>query len=197
VRDTDWSWAASGITAGRSFFGFYVLALVLGVKSRWLPIAFLMLPAQVFLLNHGISVPAIGGALVGWAAARMIQTPAFAAGTLVAWLAVEELRPFHFAGEARAFAWAPFQSWFDGGPEANYPLYFSKAFLYTSVVWALRRCGLGWTISVLVPAALLAIGEWAQRYLEGRTPETTDLVLLAAGALLLKLCYFRSWKATE
>jgi len=188
VRQIDWSWAASGITAGRSFFGFYMLALVVGAKSRWVPLAFLVLPAQVFLLNQRVSPAAIVGALAGWGAARVIVMPRLAACALVVWLGVEEFRPFRFGAESRTFTWAPFQSWFDGASEANYPGYFSKTFLYTSVVWALRRCGLGWTASVLVPAVLLAVGEWAQRSLEGRTPETTDLVLLAAGALLLKLC---------
>jgi VanZ family protein len=188
VRHMDWSWATAGVTAGRSLFGFYALALVVGAKSRWLPVAFLVLPAQMFLLNHKLSVPAMAGALAGWATARVIKAPRFAGAALVAWLAVEEFRPFHFEAVSRAFTWAPFQSWFESAPEANYPVYFSKTFLYTSVVWALRRCGLGWTTAVLVPAALLAIGEWAQRSLEGRTPENTDLVLLAAGALLLKLC---------
>src|SRR6185503_16697295 len=107
---------------------------------------------------------------------------------LVGFLAVEELRPFHLAAQSRAFIWAPFHSWFDASPEASYSIYFSKTFLYASVAWALRRGGLGWTSAVLIPALILAGCEWAQRYLEGRTPETTDLVLLAAGAALLKLC---------
>ena len=61
------------------------------------------------------------------------------------------------------------------------------------MVWALRHCGLDWTVAVLAPAVILAAGEWTQRSLEGRTPESTDLVLLAGGALLLKLTvHFRS-----
>jgi hypothetical protein len=123
----------------------------------------------------------------------MATAPRLAAAGLVAWLAVEEFRPFRFAAAPRnTFTWAPFQSWFDSGPEANYPIYFSKAFLYTSVVWALRRCGLGWTAAVLVPAVILMAGESAQRFIDGRTPETTDLLLLAAGALLLSLCERRT-----
>jgi VanZ family protein len=39
----------------------------------------------------------------------------------------------------------------------------------------------------LAPATILAAGEYAQRYLPGRTAEITDLVLLAAGAILLHL----------
>lgn len=189
ARQFEWSWT----TAGRSLFGFYVVVLSVGARSRWLPVAFLALPAQVFLVDHTASLPAIVGALAGWAAARVLLAPRIAAAGLVTWLAVEEFRPFRFAAQPTAFNWAPFQSWFDTSPEANYPIYFSKTFLYTSVVWALRRCGLDWTVAVLVPAAILAAGEWTQRSLEGRTPETTDLVLLAAGALLLKLtAHFRS-----
>jgi len=188
VRHMDWSWGTSGMTAGRSLFGFYVLTLVVGARSRWLPVALLALPAQALLLSHRISPPAIAGALAGWAIGCVIKAPRVVAVALVGWLAVEEFQPFRLAAEPRPFTWAPFYSWYEGGPEGNYPTYFSKTFLYTSAVWALRRYGLGWATSVLIPAALLMIGEWAQQSLEGRTPETTDLVLLAAGALLLKLC---------
>jgi len=40
-------------------------------------------------------------------------------------------------------------------------------------------------ITIHSTAAIIAIGEWCQRYMPGRTPELTDLVLLAAGAFLL------------
>ena len=40
-----------------------------------------------------------------------------------------------------------------------------------------------------IPAFILAAGESAQRYLPGRTPESTDLALLAAGAFLLVCVY--------
>jgi VanZ family protein len=40
---------------------------------------------------------------------------------------------------------------------------------------------------VLVPGAILFGSELAQRYLPGRTPEITDVVMLGAGAVLIHL----------
>jgi VanZ family protein len=54
-------------------------------------------------------------------------------------------------------------------------------------VWVMRRTGAPMLWAFLAPAAILAVGEFAQRYLPGRTPEITDLVLLAAGAIVLRL----------
>jgi len=56
-------------------------------------------------------------------------------------------------------------------------------------VWILRESKLRWLWAVAIPAFILAAGEAAQRYLPGRTPESTDLVLLAAGAFLLGCVY--------
>ena len=188
VRQMEWSW----ITAGGSMVGFYVLALAVGPISRWSIGAFLVLPLQVFVANHSLSISAIVGGLAGWAASLPIRRPWVAAATILAWMSFEEFRPFRLTVQPQAFVWAPFQAWYEAGTQANYSLYFSKTFLYTSAVWALRRCGIGWPVAILVPAAILIAGEWTQRILVGRTPETTDLALLAAGAVLLKLCERRA-----
>ena len=112
-----------------------------------------------------------------------------AAPLLVAWLVFEELRPFHFHGPPQAFGWLPFISWFAGASESYYGVIFGKLFFYTGIVWILRESTLRWLWAVAIPAFILAAGEAAQRYLPGRTPESTDLVLLAAGAFLLGCVY--------
>jgi hypothetical protein len=103
------------------------------------------------------------------------------------WLVVEEFRPFAIAPQMQPFTWAPFQSWYAGSSLGYYQILFGKLFLYLSVVWGLRErsLGLGWAVGI--PAVILAAGEWAQQYLVGRTPESTDVVLLAAAAVLLSL----------
>ena len=103
------------------------------------------------------------------------------------WLAFEELRPFHFQGPPQPFSWLPFESWFVGAPDSYYGIFFGKLFLYTAIVCVTRKSGMRWVWALVVPGAILAAGESAQRYLPGRTPETTDLFLLAAGAVLLRL----------
>ena len=110
---------------------------------------------------------------------------------LLAWLAFEELRPFHFHESPQAFGWLPFISWFAGASESYYGVIFGKLFFYTGIVWILREYTMRWLWAVAIPAFILAAGESVQRYLPGRTPESTDLVLLAAGAFLL-VCFYDS-----
>ena len=106
---------------------------------------------------------------------------------LLVWLVFEELRPFHFQGPPQPFSWLPFESWFVGAADSYYGTFFGKLFLYTAILWMELKSGINWTWALAAPGAILAAGEFAQRYLPGRTPEITDMVLLAAGAMLLSL----------
>jgi VanZ family protein len=54
-------------------------------------------------------------------------------------------------------------------------------------LWVERSAGARWIWALAAPGTILFAGELAQRYLPGRTPELTDLVLLTAGAVLLNL----------
>jgi hypothetical protein len=103
------------------------------------------------------------------------------------------LTPFQL-GVRQDFSWLPFEGLFYTRPELYYPLVFGKLFFYTAVVWAMRFRGGGWFWSVLIPVAVLAAGEAAQIYIPDRTPETTDLVLMAGGALLLWMAAPGLWQ---
>ncbi len=184
VLQLEWQW----IEAGRYAICFYALALVAGARSRWLWIAFLAVPGQMFFVNHALSAPAVIGALAGWLLVRAAPAAKAGAAALVAWILIEEFRPFRFTAEPQAFGWLPMQSWYETADAASVSIHFMKAFLYTSALGTLRGAGWGWSASLAIPAAILAMGEAAQRYIDGRTPETTDFVLLAAGAVLLRLC---------
>jgi VanZ family protein len=117
----------------------------------------------------------------------------FAAPLLLLWLAYEELRPFHFQTPPQPFLWLPFESWFVGAPETYYGIFWGKLFLYTSILRIERKSGMAWIRALAAPGAILFAGELAQRYLPGRTPESTDLFLLAAGAVLLNLTEPSGW----
>ena len=110
-----------------------------------------------------------------------------ASTVLLVWLAADELRPFHFQGPPQPFWWLPFESWFVGAVDSYYGTIFGKLFLYSAILWVVRKSGTPWIWALAAPGVVLAAGEFAQCYLPGRTPEITDLVLLAAGAVLLKL----------
>ncbi len=184
TRMAPWSW----LGFAEHMAGFAVLRLALG-RSSWLWLALAALPAQAFLVDRSFALSSMCGAVLGWTAAEFTGVSALSVA-LPAWLVFEELRPFRFAQDPSPFMWAPFATWYEG-PAANfYPVMFGKLFLYLSVIWILRKRGASWGWSAGIPMAILAGGEWAQRYIPGRTPESTDVVLLAAAAVLLKLSQF-------
>ena len=127
-------------------------------------------------------------ALLAWR--RQFRT---AAVLLLIWLATDELRPFRFQRPPQPFSWLPFESWFVGALESYYGIIFGKLFLYTAILWIERSAGMRWTWALVVPGAIVLTGELAQRYLPGRTPELTDLVLLLAGAVMLYLVEPARW----
>jgi hypothetical protein len=192
-----WTYLTSGLWSWRTvietLLGFAVLRIALG-NSAWLFLAYAMLPAQAFLLDRGFSAAALTGAAIGYVVAHVVgsRLQSMLGYVLLVWLIVEEFRPFQFVRDGHAFTWAPFGSWFAVADNTYYPVLFGKLYLYTSTVWALRLTGWWWKFAVGLPAIVLIFGEWAQQYIPGRTPESTDVVVLLSGAMLLKLCESRS-----
>ncbi|MCZ2154128.1 MAG: VanZ family protein [Bryobacterales bacterium] len=95
-------------------------------------------------------------------------------------LLMEELRPFRFSPEPSAFVWAPFRAFFDISPLMTIRYFAGKLFFYGITIAAPTRCGVSLTISAVSVISILGAGEIVQRYLPGRTPESTDLFLALA-----------------
>ncbi len=178
-----WSWT----TFGEVLLGAGAIGAALE-KPAWRWIACLILPAQLFLLDHGLSYAALTGGALGIAAAawRRDRVLVLLAWTLPAGLLLEELRPFAWR-EPVAFTWAPFSTWYESTSEHVYAVLFGKLFLSTAAIWCLRHAGLRWWQAVGIPTIVLAVGETAQRWIQGRTPESTDVVLVLTGTVLLRL----------
>lgn len=177
-----WSW----LTMAECLAGFALLRLAMG-RTYWLWAAFAALPAQAMLIDRALSPAALAGAALGWVLAeRGLWEKIRPEVWLPAWLVFEELRPFRLAPK-HAFAWIPFSTWYEASSGNYYAVVFGKLFLYTAVVWSLRRQGSGWMKAVGIPALIAAIGEWAQQYLAGRTPESTEVLLVLAAAVLLAM----------
>lgn len=155
--------------------------LLLGLWAVWQAFTFLPRYQSTFDIRHEIVGLLV---LVLLAARRQFRV---AAVLLLIWLLLDELRPFHFHGPAQRFWWLPFESWFAGALESYYGIIFGKLFFYTAILRVERNSGMRWIRVLVAPGAILFAGELAQRYLPGRTPEITDLALLAAGAVLLYL----------
>jgi VanZ family protein len=188
MLDQPWSW----VIFAEAGMGFLALAWALG-RSHWVPLALAVLPSQVLIADRNLSAPLLVGAVAGWVAARVLSAlkkargAVFLASAMVLWLAFEEFRPFQVSAARQPFQWSPAESWYQNGFATFYATIFRKLFLYSAVVWSMRETGARWRWAVVIPGLILVTGEWAQQYLEGRTPESTDLVLLAAVAGLLAL----------
>jgi hypothetical protein len=99
---------------------------------------------------------------------------------------VGELAPFHF-GEAAKFNWIPFRGFFESTWQNGFIILFRKSFWYGSVIWLWRAAGYPLGAVTLIVALALALLEWVQIYLPGRTPEITDAVLAVVMAMVLWL----------
>jgi VanZ family protein len=161
--------------------------LLLGLWALWQAFTFLPRYGPAIDLSHEI----VGLLILALLAAR--RKLRVAAILLLIWLAADELRPFQFRGPPQPFWWLPFASWFAGAPETYYGIFFGKLFFYTAILWAERSSGMRWIWALVAPGAILFAGELAQCYLPGRTPEITDVFLLAAGAMLLYLTEPSRW----
>ncbi len=155
--------------------------LLLGLWAVWQAFLFLPRYGPAIDVSHVIVGLLVLGLLFS---GRKIRA---AAPLLLIWLIVEELRPFQFRGPPQPFGWLPFESWFVGALESYYGTFFGKLFFYTAILWAERKAGMRWAWALVAPGLILFVGELVQCYLPGRTPEITDVVLLAAGAVLLQL----------
>ncbi len=105
----------------------------------------------------------------------------------LALLIVRGLAPFHFQGPPAPFRWVPLHTLLQAEWIVGLPTFLEKAFYYGSAVWLIRS--IGWRLShaTWLVVGVLALMEIAQRYLPGRTPETTDPFLALVLGLMLWL----------
>jgi VanZ family protein len=169
------------------FFGFLAMSLALESRTKT-TILLALLPVPVLAAYPPLLLArlfAAGTAILAGRAlgALRLRLPSVA---FLVWLAWEELWPFRW-GSPQPFLWFPFETLFSIRTELYYPVISGKLFIYTAVVWAMRCRGARWLWALGLPVAVLAAGESAQRFLPGRTPELTDVVLMASGAVLLRL----------
>jgi hypothetical protein len=173
------------------FLGFYGLSLALREHPRTARV--LALAPAVLFLYPPAAVARLIVAVLAIAASRIAleKTSRLAVhSAVILWLIFSELRPFQWS-TPRSFLWLPFEPLFSNPAERYYPVVFGKFFLYTAIVWILRWNGARWAVAAGLPVLVLALGEFAERYLPARTPELTDVVLAAAGAVLLSLADVR------
>jgi VanZ family protein len=111
---------------------------------------------------------------------------------LVAWLVIaglilQGLAPYRLQASPSSFSWIPFQAMLEGEQDTGLIVLLRKSFWYGAPIWLFRRAGHGIWLPACAVAGLLALIEFAQRYLPGRTPEITDPLLALLLACVLRL----------
>lgn len=101
---------------------------------------------------------------------------------LLLWIATRQLWPFHFVAVPSPFSWLPFVGAFEGSQTSFLRILAGKCLLYAGLIWTATQAGVRWW--TITPTAMLLIGvsEWMQRWLPGRTPEATEIVLVLLAA---------------
>jgi len=165
------------------------MALAFLAKSTKAPWPWLGLIGTLLLrgivVGHSLPLPVFVLTFAGFAVTRRFQPSAgLAAPLLVTWILLRELSPFSFSSIA-----APFQ--FSAVLEADrIPVIRSllgKFFLYTSSLWLLKEAGWRLWLGTALLSTILLVCEVIQRYLPGRTPEFTDVLVTIAGAIMLRV----------
>jgi len=129
----------------------------------------------------------IGGALACmlWMAIRPDYRLRVGVWMLASGLLLRELAPFHFTATPSGFNWIPFVPSFDSERHSALVILLRKAFDYGAMVWLLVQTGTSHLRAGAAVTVTLIVLEAMQRYLPGRTPETTDAVLASLMTLIL------------
>jgi len=95
------------------------------------------------------------------------------------------LMPFTFMETAKPFSWYPFGGLLVGSMPVSAAAVTQKIFVYGSLVFTLGRAISSTVLAAGIAAIVLFAVEWTQRYLPGRTPEITDILLVVVATLTI------------
>jgi glycopeptide antibiotics resistance protein len=178
---------------GNAFLGVLTLGIALRKHPAFVAVLALA-PLFALFFDPFPAAPIMGGALLGAGVARWIRgnaRPVLYAVCLL-WLAFQELYPFEWSSRTARFSWLPFEALFSTRPQIYYTILFGKLFFYTVAIWAAHYKPPN-SRRVWYPFLILGGGEFVQRFIPGRTPEITDLILMGAGAFLLWIAEPAAW----
>lgn len=143
------------------------------------------------VITQGFSLPVLVLTLSGYAIAACLPSRSWltAARTLAiactVWVLMRELYPFQFAAEAAEFHWIPFYGAFEAPRDLVTRTILGKFFLYVSTIWIWVAAGKRLAVATALTTSILVLGEFAQRYLPERVPESLDPLIALTGGLLI------------
>jgi VanZ family protein len=173
--------------------GIFLEVLFVRPAPRFVCLA-LLLPARLLLAGPGVAVADVAGFAIGFILWVLLPDEAavrypLAATIFIAELLVYGIDPFHLqvTRSPHSFSWIPFfamlhMDWQTGGY-----ILVRKSFDYGAALSLLHLANVGYLRAAAAVASILAVMEFLQRWLPGRTPEITDPVL----ALVLVFALWR------
>lgn len=177
------------------------LAMTPPLRGRW---CLLVMVFFLFLRPLFGNIPFTGGewvaAFLGSAAGAFLRPAALERALSILLpiaVLVEEFRPFTFMAQPQAFGWVPFVAVFDISPVTAIHYFAEKFFFYGATIFIIARRGIPLGAASLGVIVILAVGETAQIYLPGRTPESTDLLLALLAWVVLSLPVGHSYSPRE
>ncbi len=109
------------------------------------------------------------------------------AAMLAVVILITGLKPFTLTSQPHNFSWVPFMNSLNDNLEVNYSVLLEKCFWYFALIWLLARRGTNVALAAFLVAALLALIEFAQIWIPGRSAEITDPLLALVGGVLLAI----------
>jgi VanZ family protein len=182
-----WAGAAEWLAAAM------LMRVLLGrLRRPWLALAMVCLPVRILIAGRVLSIDEVLGAaaaLLLWPAVDSAfgkrGGPVLGAVALGSAIVLRELEPFRFSAHAAAVSWVPFAAALESARQPGALVVLRKVFEYGAEVWLLRLAGWPYGYAGAAVTFALAVLEVVQRYLPGRTPETTDAVMSLLAAFVL------------
>ena len=191
VVDQHWLWTEFATSLASWWFAGHFVEAVAG-RQRWaLPfmasamafaIATRLISANL-LFNWAMLAGAALGVLLWKVCEGRGLAPLYAALAFV-WLVGDGLRPYQFI-DHKPFDWIPFLGMLGSDWTNAVESLLLKAWMYGTAFWAWERAGLTRVQALAALLSVLAVIEFAQKYLPGRVSTMTDLAMGAIAVALL------------
>lgn len=164
-----------------TFWPLFAALLAVSLGSRLLFVGQTLSPDE--LIAVAIALPVI--ARLRSRTHAVSRTPLL--GIVCVALLVAGLAPFTFAGPPQPVNWMPFAGLADSRVDDLYLSSLERLFVGIGAVWMASGSALGLGLGTLTLLGITATCEFAQRWIVGRVPDTTDLVVMVLATILLRM----------
>jgi VanZ family protein len=164
-----------------TFWPLFAALLAVSLGSRLLFVGQTLSPDE--LVAVAIALPVI--ARLRSRTHAVSRTPLL--GIVCLALLVAGLAPFTFSGPPQPVNWMPFAALADARVDDLYLSSLERLFVGIGAVWMASGSALGLGLGTLTLLGITATCEFAQRWIVGRVPDSTDLVVMVLATILLRV----------